>query len=410
MNAVVYKSALAGRVSAPPSKSCAHRLLIAAALADGRTVLTGVDPTEAGEDVKATLSGLAALGASFDIEGETVRVTPIKPPNANADIDCGESGSTLRFLLPLAASLPISARFTGGGRLPDRPIAELSSQLERHGAKFDRLQPLPFTVRGGMTGGEWTLPGNVTSQYVSGLLFALPRLAETSRIALTSPLESGAYASLTIEQIAKFAVRVNEDERGCDIPGGQIYRAPLDPLAVEGDWSGAAYWIAANALGASIDIDGLSSDSVQPDRGIVEALNALRGGASEIDLSGMPDIAPILAVAAAGMQGARDTIRLTGLSRLRLKESDRVLAIACGLNALGVRAIEEADALTIPTGRTFAGGAVDGFADHRIVMAFAIAALFAEAPVTITGAEYVHKSYVRFWRDVERLGGKAIFI
>ena len=408
MIATVYPGRLSGRLTVPPSKSYAHRMLIAAALADRPSILTGIDPHAAGWDVQATRNGLAALGASIMLDRRATTVRPIAKLPARTSIDCGESGTTLRFLLPIAASLPTNTRFIGRGRLPQRPIGDLINQLSEHGAKFTQQDKLPFSVEGGLAGGEWSLPGNVSSQYISGLLFALPRLDKDSRLTLTTPLESKAYVDMTIETLRLFGVEVTEESDGYAVPGGQRYRAPDVPAAVEGDWSGASYWIEANALGSSIIMDGLPEPSLQPDRDIASAVKAIRGGADSVDISGMPDAAPALAVICAGAKCPAPEIRITGVSRLRLKESDRVLAIVEGLNALGVSARVDADAITIPTGRSFHSGSVNGRADHRIVMAFAIAAVFADGPVTISGAESVSKSYVRFWKDMETLGGKAM--
>ncbi|MDR1263705.1 MAG: 3-phosphoshikimate 1-carboxyvinyltransferase, partial [Oscillospiraceae bacterium] len=399
MNAVVWPGKLRGTVAAPPSKSCAHRLLIAAALADRPTTLTGLPLDAAGEDVNATAAALTALGARFTRDGSSVLIEPIgmsqQPDTSVAPtVDCVQSGSTLRFMLPVAASLGRAVRFIGEGRLPERPIAPLVDQLTMHGARFGadsgKDVKLPFTVTGSLHGGLWTLPGDVTSQFVSGLLFALPALAQDSRIELSGPLESSGYVDLTITALESFGIHIIKESGGFTVPGGQVYHAPDSPIAVEGDWSGAAFWYGANALGSDIKIEGLSPRSWQPDRAVPALIDALILGATTLDLSGTPDLCPIMAIVAAGL---RQPVRLSGISRLRLKESDRVKALAQGFNNLRMPVIALPDALIIPRAEGFNGGAVSSFDDHRIAMAFAIAGTASSASIAITDAECVHKSY-----------------
>lgn len=406
MKAIVERSSLKGTITSPPSKSCAHRLLVAAALSVKSSRIMGLDLFETGWDVQATRNALAALGASFNFSKKAMQVLPIVEPPRSASIDCGESGTTLRFALPIAASFPVRTRFNGNGRLKDRPIEELTEQLSKHGAQFSKLTPLPFTVQGPMNGGVFELPGNVSSQYISGLMFALPRLSEDSEIRVTTELESANYIELTMQTLRMFGVNVYRDGDTYFIKGGQEFTPPDEPLVVEGDWSGASFFLAANALGADIAISGLADDSLQSDRRIVEVIERLKYGDNEIDLRDMPDSAPILAVAAAIMPSVSQRVRFVGIERLRLKESDRIAAIVDGLNAISIHAVTDGRSMTVPTGVTPSGGVVNGCGDHRIVMAFAIAGLFASASVTIEGAQCVSKSYVRFWHDIEKLGGK----
>ena len=389
MNVVVTPSRLAGTVRVPASKSIAHRLLICAALADGST---RVAISAMNRDIEATASCLRALGADIEGEGGVLTVSPIARIPAGAVLDCGESGSTLRFLLPVAAALGVRARFTGRGRLPERPNAPLVSALRAHGAAID-ADLLPMNVSGPIAGGTWTLPGDVSSQYVTGLLFALPLLRADSKIQLTTPLASAAYVDMTLQALAQFGVAVESTGDGWRVPGGQRYRTPGEAV-VEGDWSAAAFWLAADALGADIAVEGLNPDSVQGDR----AVRALLGQA-QIDATHVPDLVPALAVAAAGLP-----------QRTTVKESDRLQSVADMLAALGHDARVTADGLVIDGGtpkpcrqtvRT-----VDGANDHRIVMAAAIAAAHSDRPVRIVGAQAVEKSYPDFFRDFEALGGK----
>lgn len=394
MIATVFPGRLAGTVRAPASKSAAHRALICAALSD--------DPTfirigALSRDIEATIGCLRALGAGIEAADGGLAVRPIRETAADAVLDCGESGSTLRFLLPVACALGARARFTGRGRLPERPIAALAAALRAHGAAID-ADVLPMTVCGPISSGRWTLPGDVSSQYVTGLLFALPLLAEDSAIILTTPSESAAYVDMTLDALRQFGVVVEETPRGWRVPGGQAYRSPGE-ITVEGDWSAAAFWHAANAMGSDITVEGLRDTTAQGDRAILDLL-----GRPQIDARGVPDLVPALAVAAAALP--QRTV-ITGAARLRLKESDRLEAVAALLRALGGSVEITADGLVIEDGRPLRGGAVDGFGDHRIVMAAAIAATVADAPVRIAGAEAVAKSYPDFFRDFMTLGGRV---
>ena len=416
MNIAVRPGPLRGRVEIPASKSVAHRAMIAAALADRPTqiVLNAVN-----DDLTATAACLNALGAACERTDFGYRIVPAaQEKNAcgaaeNASgatdlceiasfptLDCGESGSTLRFLLPVAAALGREARFVGHGRLPERPHDVLLDAMAAHGATADARR-LPLQLHGRLRGGTFALPGNVSSQYITGLLMALPLCAGDSVIRLTTRLESAPYVNLTLRALADFGIRAETLPDGWRIPGGQRYRSP-GHVVVEGDWSGAAFWLAANALGSRVECGNLDERSAQGDRAIRPLLNRL---GSEIDVSECPDLVPALAVAAAGFPGRT---ALVGAARLRLKESDRLASVAALLRALGCAVDEGAESLTIHGGAPLTGGTVDGCGDHRIVMAAAVAATAASSPVTILGAQAVAKSYPDFFRDFEALGGNLI--
>ena len=416
MNIAVRPGPLRGRVEIPASKSVAHRAMIAAALADRPTeiVLNAVN-----DDLTATAACLNALGAACERTDFGYRIVPAaQEKNAcgaaeNASgatdlceiasfptLDCGESGSTLRFLLPVAAALGREARFVGHGRLPERPHDVLLDAMAAHGATADARR-LPLQLHGRLRGGTFALPGNVSSQYITGLLMALPLCAGDSVIRLTTRLESAPYVNLTLHALADFGIRAETLPDGWRIPGGQRYHSP-GRVVVEGDWSGAAFWLAANALGSRVECGNLDEQSAQGDRAIRPLLNRLGG---EIDVSECPDLVPALAVAAAGFPGRT---ALVGAARLRLKESDRLASVAALLRALGCAVDEGAESLTIHGGAPLTGGTVDGCGDHRIVMAAAVAATAASSPVTILGAQAVAKSYPDFFRDFEALGGNLI--
>ena len=416
MNAIIHPGLLKGEVAVPASKSMAHRALIAAALADG---LTTIHLNALNDDIEATIDALLALGATIDYNPRKglLIVRPIEgAPGLNRtlpelsgkaisrvnynnvlELDCGESGSTLRFLLPVACALGVKARFTGHGRLPERPNRALTEVLRLHGAAIDS-DLLPMNVAGLLTPGVCELPGDVSSQYVTGLLLALPLLKGDSEIRLTSTLQSAAYVDMTLETLKDFGIAVEATEHGWQIPGGQAYRSPED-VYVEGDWSAAAFWHAANALGSGIDVLGASRRSVQGDRAVVDLL-----GQPMIDVRNVPDLAPVLAAVAAALPQRTE---ITGAARLRLKESDRLRATADMINALGGACEVTNDGLVIEGGRPLTGGMVDGVNDHRIVMAAAILATRASGDVKILGAEAVSKSYPDFFDHFRQLGGNV---
>lgn len=387
---------LSGVVQAPPSKSDAHRCLMAAALADGPTEIA---PLPASADIQATLACLHALGARWD----GARLTPIECPNEPVTCACGDSATTLRLLLPIACACGIPARFTGSAQLARRPLKPLLAAMAQNGARFDR-EELSIAVSGGLRPGVYPLPGDVSSQFISGLLYALPLLDGDSEIALTSPLESGGYVDMTLRTLARFGVAVARTDNGYHVPGRQTYHTP-GSLAVEGDWSSAAYWLAAAAMGHPVRVEGLSDTSLQPDRAIVDMLSRMRGlHGIDVDVSATPDLAPVLAVLGAAAHG---TIRLTHAKRLRWKESDRLESLYAMLRALGGTARIADDALIIEGTGALRGGTVDSRGDHRIAMAAAIAALLCSEPVTLLSADAVAKSYPAFWDDYRRLGGKC---
>ena len=397
MDVFIEKSSLRGEIAAIPSKSDAHRALICTALADSpcRIALPVLS-----EDTEATLDCLRAMGTEIVREGETLAVTPIPrgeiPPAPI--LHCRESGSTLRFLLPVAAALCKDARFTGTGRLPQRPLEPILHSFMTHGVQSSQPR-LPFTLYGRLRPGVFHLPGNWSSQFLSGLFFALPLLKGDSEIYIEGKLESAGYAEMTLHTLRRFAVHVEaHDTRFC-VPGGQRYTAP-ERYAVEGDWSSSAFFLAAGALGGGgVTVSGLDADSAQPDR-VFEKLYARLGG--RIDVSACPDLFPILAVCAAFHPG---TTRFEGCARLRMKESDRIAAMERALSAMGVTIETREAGMTVFGGGELHGAVIDGMNDHRIVMAMSIAGSIT-GNLQICGAEAVRKSYPDFFGDFTKLGGK----
>jgi len=386
-------------------------------LAAGESTVAPVEPTD---DMKATIRAARALGASVEEQGDALRIRGLGAgaPPAHAVIDCGESGSTLRFFVPVAAALGVPALFQGRGKLPARPLGPLTGALESHGVSCvsPGREHAILEIDGRLRAGRFALPGDVSSQYITGLLFAAPLLAGDSELLLTSPLQSGGYVEMTLAALAQASIRVEPVRDGWRIPGGQRFRAGV--FGVEGDYSSAAFWLCAGALGEPVEVSGLREDSVQGDRAVLALLGrfgaqvrrdggvvrvapgALRG--IDIDIAQIPDLAPALAVVAACAEG-QTVIR--GAARLRLKESDRIRSICAGLEALGAEVREREDAIVIQGRETLRGGVADSFADHRIAMAMSIASVRCRGPVTVTGAESVAKSYPDFYRQLRSLGG-----
>lgn len=393
MEVVVKNVPLCGGITVPASKSDAHRALICASLADRPTLVcfTGTN-----EDIEATVRALSALGAHFRPAADGVEVLPISKRADAPVLDCGESGSTLRFLLPVAAAVADSPEFSGEGRLPARPIGELLTQMGKNGVTA-RGDGLPLALSGRLRSGDFELSGDTSSQFISGLLMALPLLAGDSLIRLTTPLESSSYVDMTVKTLQSFGVELRRTESGYEIPGGQRFRSP-GQYDVEGDWSGGAYFITAGAIGGSVEVGGLSHTSLQPDRAIAALAKELP---EKLDVSGFPDLFPILAVLACGREG--ETL-LCGAKRLRIKESDRIFETARFITELGGSVREKPDALHIFGTGSLAGGVTHSANDHRIAMSAAIAAGICRKPVTICGAEAVNKSFPTFWREISRLG------
>ena len=408
----VAPGARAGAVAIPASKSAAHRLLIGAALGDRPCRLTcrGLS-----RDIEATAACLRALGASIEADNDVLTVTPIGKTSGEAVLPCGESGTTLRLLLPVVGALGRKVAFRMEGRLPERPHGPLIEALTAHGMTVTREGDL-LRCEGALTPGEFTLPGNVSSQFISGLLFALPLLAGESVLQVTGKIESAAYVAMTEEALSRFGIRFEKQDGLWRTAGGMTYRTPGD-AAVEGDWSSAAFFLCMGAASdKGVRVTGLSPATAQGDRKILDILRGfgavveesdagvlVRRGAlvgQTVDAADVPDLVPTLAALAAGAAGET---RIVNAARLRFKESDRLATTAAMIRALGGEAEETADGLIIRGKPLLQGGRVDAAGDHRIAMAAAVAAAFCAAPVTVDGSECVSKSYPAFWRDLDQL-------
>lgn len=391
MDIRIFPKKLTGQTAAIPSKSQAHRLLICAALADGPTQL--ICP-QRNRDLDATAACLQALGAKITVTDAGYFVCPIRHLPRQATLPCGESGSTVRFLLPLAAALGVEAVFQMEGRLPQRPLSPLWEELEKNGCRLSRPTSDTVLCRGQLRPGNFCLSGSISSQYFTGLMLALPLLSGSSRLMVQGTLESKPYVDITRQTLALFGVQADLGE----IRGSQRYRT-AGTVTVEGDWSNAAFFLTAQALGNPLRITGLDPHSPQGDREILDILQE-RKAPAQISGAQIPDLIPILAVYAACRQGAV----FTHIRRLRMKESDRVASTLSMIRSLGGRGWADGDTMTI-CGTGLTGGQVDAHNDHRIAMAAAIAATCCTQPVTILGAQCVQKSDPRFWEVYAQLGG-----
>lgn len=399
MNITILPGPLSGTVPAIPSKSQAHRFLICAAFAAGETKILC---PETSQDIDATAACLTALGAAVARTPKGFLVRPGARPTS-ASLGPGESGSTLRFLLPVIGAFGVDATFFLRGRLPQRPLSPLWEEMERMGCRLSRPTENTLRCEGKLRSGEYTLDGGVSSQFISGLLLALPHLDGDSRLHLTGKVESKPYIDLSRQAIAAFGGTSRETEDGYVIPGGQVWQSP-GKISVEGDWSNGAFWLCAGALGNPVTCTGLRADSTQGDKAVQALLPGFAQGDMEIDMSQIPDLMPILSVAAANGRGVTQFVNA---GRLRIKESDRIATVAALINNLGGHAEEQPAGLTVyPTG--LRGGTVSAAGDHRIAMSAAIASTVCREPVTILGAEAVEKSYPAFWADFQALGGKIM--
>lgn len=392
----IENSILNGTVTAPPSKSAAHRALICSFLAGDGSVF----PIINSKDMQATTGVIDAL------------------KRGDSTLNCIESGSTLRFMIPVAASLGKNVTFTGEGRLPERPVGEYIEILPKHNVKVESNGFLPLSISGKLTNGTYEAAGDVSSQYITGLLLALANVDGDSAVILTTKLQSKPYVDMTVKVMADYGVYVKETEFGYLIHGNQQFKK-LD-YTVEGDWSQAAFFLVAGAIGGDITVNGLDMNSTQGDKEIVNVIrdfggnitvddNEIRcfGGelkGTEIDASDIPDLVPIIAVLAAFAKGK--TV-IKGAERLRYKESDRIESVVQNLKLLGAQVQETTDGMIINGGKKLNSAKLKGFNDHRIVMAFSVAGLYIDGTVEIDDAESINKSYPSFFEDYNRLGGKA---
>ncbi len=394
MDVTIQPRKLRGTVHAIPSKSQAHRLLLCAAFADAPTTLLC---PQTNRDIQATAECLNALGAKIERTESGYHITPIAEIPERATLNCCESGSTLRFLLPIAGALGVDVTFVMEGRLPQRPLSPLWEEMERMGCHLSR--PTMDTVRceGRLLPGHYSIDGSVSSQFVTGLLFALSLVSGTSQLQLIGNVESLPYIEMTQKALSLFGVETKCSNSCYTLSKAEFITPGI--IQVEGDWSNGAFWLAARSLGSELAVLGLDEDSPQGDRAVIHWLSKLDDHCT-IDASNIPDLVPILAVVAGAKQGAV----FVNAQRLRIKESDRLQTAADLIHNIGGNATVTADGLIVQ-GTGYTGGTVSAAGDHRIAMAAAIAATVCTEPLTILGAEAVNKSYPAFWADYKALGG-----
>lgn len=405
-----------GTVNVPPSKSDVHRAIICAAMANG---VSRISPVALSNDIKATIGCIKALGADAVLENNVLTVDGTNMyKNKTALLDCGESGSTLRFFIPIAAVGNINATFVGKGKLPQRPIGIFTEALPKAGTVCKTEGGLPLEIKGQLKSGIFKIPGNVSSQFITGLLLALPILEGDSEIVLTSPLESVGYIAMTIRTMKQFGVNIQATEKGWHIKGGQSYKTC--DYTTDGDWSQAAFFMVLGAVSGKVTVKGVAKDSTQGDKKCAEILARFGAKVTQldnevtvekrelkaitIDASQIPDLVPVLSVCAAFAEG---TTKIINAERLRIKECDRLKATAELINNLGGKVKELSDGLEITGVSSLKGGNVNGYNDHRIVMSAAVCAARSDGDITATFAMSINKSYPDFYIDYNSIGGKA---
>ncbi len=414
VNLKICPNKINGEITLPPSKSVSHRAVISAALADGTSNLKGIAFSD---DIKATINAVKMLGAKITYDNQCISITGISHNNPEPIvIDCRESGSTLRFFIPIALLSQRQTTFTGKGNLGSRPLTPYFNIFDKQGIYYSNIG-LPLHISGQLSPDTFEIDGSISSQFVTGLLFALPALKGDSRIIITNELESKGYIDITLDVLRKFNIHIeNINYKQFNILGNQSYK-PAD-ISIESDYSQAAFWLIAGLLGDKIKCKGLCLNSTQGDKVILDIIKKMNGNiiitddsiittasdikGSVIDVSQCPDLAPIIAVLGAVAEG---TTKIINAGRLRIKECDRLTAIVTELSKLGADIYEEKDIIIINGKPKLLGGTVWGWGDHRIVMALAIASIKCENPVFIEGCEAVTKSYPDFFNDFAALGG-----
>ncbi|WP_438335033.1 3-phosphoshikimate 1-carboxyvinyltransferase [Clostridium cochlearium] len=425
MNCVkIFPKKLKGSINIPPSKSLAHRAIIAAGLAGGESI---IDNIVYSKDILATIYGMKNFGVSInEIEKNNNKLLNIKGVNKiqiqNNVIDCIESGSTLRFLIPIALlQNEREVTFIGSGKLPQRPLDEYYNIFNKKNIFYQNEKGnLPLRVKGKLKPGEFYLKGDISSQFITGLMFVLPLLCGDSKIIITSKLESKAYVDLTMDILNKFGVKIeNNNYKEFYIKGNQSY-VPRN-YNVEGDFSQGAFWLVAGAIGEEMSCKNLNINSLQGDKEIINIIKYMGGIINinndcikvissklkgiTIDASEIPDLVPILAVAGTVSSGVT---KIINAKRVRIKECDRLHAIACELNKIGGEVEELGDSLIIKGNKKLKGGIVDSWNDHRIAMAMAVASTVCEEPLIINNSKAVEKSYPNFWEEFRNVGGNLI--
>lgn len=427
MNIEITPKELNGTVNIPPSKSMSHRAVIAASLADGESIIENVIMSN---DIEATCEAMKKFGAKIRVvDGEMGRKNLIIKGGLSSDksplvIDSNESGSTIRFLIPIGSIAEREVTFTGKGKLVERPLDVYYKIFDNQGIYYENNQGnLPLKLNGSIKPGNYRIKGNISSQFISGLMFSLPLLEEDSVIEIEGELESKGYVHMTIDVLKDFGINIeNKEDKVFIIKGNQRYISCR--YKVEGDFSQAAFWMVAGAIGGEITCLGVNIGSLQGDKEIIRIMEKM--GASiekmgkdkilvkksttvslDIDGSQIPDIIPVLSVLSALSSGETN---IYNASRLRIKESDRIKSTTSELKKLGADINEKDDGIIVRGKDSLLGGKVESWNDHRITMAMAVASIRCKDKVEIEGAESVNKSYPEFWNDFQKLGGQIKII
>jgi len=419
MNVIIRPKLLKGTVVIPPSKSQSHRAIIAASLSRGKSIISNIAYSE---DIVATIGAMEKLGAKFVKSDHELIVTGIKKVSINDDnfVECNESGSTLRFIIPIFALAKEKVVFTGKRSLFRRPMTVYEDLFASKQLSFQKNDE-SIIISGGLTNGTYHIPGNISSQFISGMLFALPLTKGDSNIVIQGALESKQYVDMTIDILKEFQIKIVETNEGYFIPGNQSYRCKN--ITIEGDYSQLAFYGVLGAIGSSVYCKNIPFESKQPDQAVVKYISEMGGNVEytktginflestthgiDIDVSQCPDIAPILSVLGALSEG---TTRIINASRLKMKESNRLLSTYETLVKLGVNVTMGEDYLIIEGTKSFNGGVFDSYQDHRIVMSVAIASSRATSNVYIRHAEAINKSYPDFFKDLEKLGAEITYV
>lgn len=414
MQTTILPSITQGSVKSIASKSVAHRLLICAAFANKASI---IECAETNDDIEATINCLCALGATIIRNKTSYEIIPIKSINKSPILPCSESGSTLRFLLPICAALGGEFIFDMKGRLPQRPLSPLKELLEENGIVFTKLNDSQLSIKGKLTCNDFEIAGDVSSQFITGLLLALTVTGKGATLKITKKLESAPYVNITIDTLSQFGVMVEKSDNTFTIKENSTLTAP-NTVCVEGDWSNAAFPLALGIIGKNpICVTGLFKDSKQGDKEIINILRAFGGNITEnadgyvaapsslsgidVDASQIPDLVPIIATVATIAKG-KTTIY--NASRLRLKESDRLHSVSSVLSTLGADISQTDDGLIINGKESLSGGCVSSFGDHRIAMSLSVASVVCNNAVILEGSEATQKSYPSFWNDMRSLG------
>lgn len=416
MNVRIHPKQLKGSLWIPPSKSLSHRAIIAAGLAKGTSKISNVILSK---DILATIEAMRVLGAMIEINGNELRITGSSFGQMGDGIDAFESGSTLRFMIPIALSKTDNISFIGRNQLVHRPLDTYFELFDQYGISYTHPKDayLPLQIKGKLQAGIYQMRGDISSQFLTGLLYALPMLDGDSKILLTTPLESKGYVDLTLDMLSKFGISIKHPSEDCfEIEGNQSY-LPFD-YSVEGDYSQSAFYLVAGALGAELELLGMAKDSFQGDQKIIEDILNMNGDikfvgeklysypsptkGTTIDFSQSPDLGPALTVLASLSEGTSEFIHA---GRLRIKECDRISCMKQELEKMGAVIIEHPEGMTIHGVKQLSGAVLDSHNDHRVAMALAMASLKTKGDIVIKNAEAVTKSYPHFWEDFKKLGG-----